>query len=198
MRRLLTIVTFLVTFVGCSVHSIKSRPIVGTLGRQCASEPRIVFCKKGMDKEDCQLVEEAVWFINNSYKNVQFFKFGGWTEGEFFKDSTRENLIVGYVDEMVRLSPFEAIRVAETLLRVDGYGCILYTMIRVYVPRYDMTTGARISMFRHELLHALGVPHAMWGSDGLMLPSGDAHDEMTAELSDAELNILDAIYGGSR
>lgn len=175
----------------CS-HTPRSRPVVGFLGRQCAAEPRDVFCAANLTDRDCEYLEESVDYLNHVSART-YFNFVGRASSDLSPSPT--NLIVTYSPKIHHLAPWQADRAAETGVRVNSLGCTVYVTMEIFLYDRDMSTGARLNMFRHELLHALGLPHELFNHDALMAPSGDVAMPEPLAIDAAELNALDALYG---
>lgn len=203
MRSTLLALFFALSACNCA-HSWTSRPITGELGRQCGPEPRRVFCDVSLSEADCQHVELAIDRINFQ-SNMHLLTFAGRSHSEdesamrfeagevpvVFKDEGPLDMLSGEPQEL-----------AHTAMFTDQTNmCIGPAYILVIRGDADFSSAGRQNMFRHELLHLLGVAHntVMSGSKkmhilmDLMFPAGDIAPEEPTSISEADLNALRAI-----
>lgn len=204
MRSILAVL-LLLSACDCS-HAWKSRPVTGELGRQCGPEARRVFCDVSLSDADCEHVELAIDYINFT-SDMHLLTFAGRSHSEAESQMRFE---VGEVPVLFQdagpldMFSHEPQELAHTAMMTDeGNMCVGPAFIMVIRGDRDFSASGRQTMFRHELLHLLGVAHnTVIGGDrkhhilpDLMYPAGNIDSEEPQAMSQADLNALRAIYG---
>jgi hypothetical protein len=184
----------------CS-HIVQARAVTGMAGRQCEA-PRRVMCGKDLRISDCLIIEDEVSFINTQL-GFAVLNYGGWLPCAFGDKCLAETIEHGVLPVLplptpARLDHFATTpqRLAETRMLIDeGNGCIGPAFIVIIIDERDQSYAERRLTFRHELLHALGVPHSNWAkSDTVMAPAAGESNTVPVTLAPADLTALRAIY----
>lgn len=75
-----------------------------------------------------------------------------------------------------------------------GSGCFGARAITTAVGPDCCSVGTRQTQFRHELLHALGLPHNEWDPDSVMAPATPYNLQEARPMSASDIAMLRAVY----
>lgn len=172
-------VTWLSAIACVSVHS---RPVTGAIGR-AAVLPTTVACAASLSDNDCEQVHDACSYINGAFGTELLL----WTQNSV-------------ADIMVSAKPglpaFGGLQEGmHTAYRVYlGSGYFHDRALEVTTTADCCTTATRQTLFRHELLHALGLPHNDWDPESLMSPAVAYNETEPRVMSAGDIAMLRAIY----
>lgn len=170
------------SFVGCA--SVHSRGVTGMLGRAIKS-PTSVACAASLPDSDCDQVRQACEHINSA-SGMELLH---WTVND-----TADVMVSAA--RAVPVDPFaESQEGMHTGYQVYiGTGVFALRKIETVTGPDCCTEATRQTQLRHELLHALGLPHNVWDPMSLMTPGVPYNMATPRPLSDSDIAMLRAIY----
>lgn len=182
---------------GCSSDMGFSRPVLGSLARQCVS-PTIVYCDPSLDARACAAVQEAIEWWATQVPGRALLLFGGEravTQLAHGETPPMDQLFVGKTPDNPVLVPGEGVQAALTQFHAFRDTMCRHDALVVQHLQSDLLSdGSLVQMFKHEFGHVLGLPHAE--APGCLMSPVEASDmqESQTSLCESERNLIDALY----
>ncbi len=190
---LLVLVALSLGAVSCA--HIRSEPRFGMTAHECWPERgRQVWCDWTLNARECELAHEAVQYVNIAVQYDVFHWRGRPPKGMEAVLDARNLVFFALVPSKVIDMWATKTTLAETgLVRGTVTGCIETIQIRLDVTGSQLSDASLLSVWRHELGHALGIPHHEEEA-GLMFPARALDLEDPVPFSQSELDFLHFAY----
>lgn len=176
--------------LSCCGSSHIPKPILGMPIYQCPqTQSRTVVCHTSLSEHDCEILEQAVDYINYA-SGFTFFVYSGR------EIKSELDLVFGYTKDTHAVDmSLEHQPAMVTGIEFDlKSGCIEQerTVVLLYTDHFS--EASLESLFRHELAHALGMPHEIEGFTGLMQLGFNPDMITPMPFSFREIRLLKTVY----
>lgn len=172
---------FLLAILLPACASFQSHAVTGAAGRQTGTAT--VGCVD-LSVTDCLQVQVATTYLDDA-SGLELLR---WVPAGVHAD-----IPVSYGSSFSPAWSKESYAVTQFHVYMEK-GVFANREVVTFFPEEAMSAPSRQTMFRHELGHAIGLPHNEWDRTSLMFPRGASDDAEARGLNDADLRMLGAIY----